>query len=436
MPEAERLPALLKRSEDSQEDLTDALGVQVRQAVELLVTAIGRADVLAGGNTLTHVSAHDVYRGAVSVMMRIVFLLFAEERRLLPSDNELYATAYSASRLGAELEQRALEGSEDELETSTAVWHRLLALFRAVHDGIEHPRLTLTAHDGSLFDPDDYLWMPKSIDDRTVLHMLRAVQFVEVGKGKNRERRTLSFRQLDVEQIGYVYEGLLSFEGFRASDVVVGLTGKPGLEEEVLLSDLEKIPADSLVATIAEKYTSSGIGSVAALTKKLVPLAADEREEARKKYLAVTNRDYELADPPGRGPTAGPARGPPRLGSPDGRAAARRSTHRPRSHRQGPRPGEGLPRRGDLPELPRPGRPPRSSGRRRDRRAHRAVRLPERSAMLRRPRPGHPTLREERLRRQTPRAQPVSRRRRAPMGVLQSHPERLGPRILRRQDRR
>ncbi|RTL70279.1 MAG: hypothetical protein EKK42_03510 [Pseudonocardiaceae bacterium] len=297
VPEGERLPALLKRSEDSQEDLTDALGVQVRQAVELLVTAIGRADVLStGGQGLAHVSAHDVYRGAVSVMMRIVFLLFAEERRLLPSDTELYAQSYSASRLGAELEQIAQEGSEDELENRYLAWHRLLALFRAVHDGVDHPRLQMTAHDGSLFDPDEYLWMPKSIDDRTVLHMLRAVQYVEVGKGKNRERRTLSFRQLDVEQIGYVYEGLLSFEGLRADDVVVGLVGKPGLEEEVTLSSLEKIPTADLANVLADKYKSSGIGTVKALTGKLAPLAADAREEARKKLLAVTNRDYELAE--------------------------------------------------------------------------------------------------------------------------------------------
>ena len=60
---------------------------------------------------------------------------------------------------GAELEQRAREGSENELENSTAAWHRLLALFTAVHDGIEHPRLTIHAHDGSLFDPDAYLWI-------------------------------------------------------------------------------------------------------------------------------------------------------------------------------------------------------------------------------------------------------------------------------------
>ncbi|GEL18374.1 Eco57I restriction-modification methylase domain-containing protein [Pseudonocardia asaccharolytica] len=309
VPEAERLVPLLRASLDSQEDITEALGVQVRQAVELLVAAIGRADVRerqAGGPGLEQVSAHEVYRGAVSVMMRVVFLLFAEERGLLPADNELYAAAYSAGRLCAELEQRALEGSEEELENSHAAWHRLLALFTAVYRGIDHPRLRMHPHNGSLFDPDTYPWLSPtsvtlSIDDRTVLHMLRAVQYVEVGSGRNRERRTLSFRQLDVEQIGYVYEGLLSFEGFRADDVVVGLVGKPGLEEEVALTDLERLGAgegstDMLAAALAATYKPSGIGTVRALERRLAPLGPTEREDARKKLLAVTDGDYPLAE--------------------------------------------------------------------------------------------------------------------------------------------
>ena len=76
---------------------------------------------------------------------------------------------------------------------------------------------------------------PLAIDDRTVFHMLQAVQFVEIGTGRTRERRRLTFSALDVEQIGYVYEGLLSYEGFRAGDDVVGLIGKAGVEAEVEL---------------------------------------------------------------------------------------------------------------------------------------------------------------------------------------------------------
>ncbi len=65
VPDDETLVRLLDVSKDNQEDITEALGVQVRQAVELLVAAIGRAhtaDVAQGGRGLTDVSAHEVYR--------------------------------------------------------------------------------------------------------------------------------------------------------------------------------------------------------------------------------------------------------------------------------------------------------------------------------------------------------------------------------------
>ncbi|MEW2400408.1 type IIL restriction-modification enzyme MmeI [Streptomyces sp. NPDC046862] len=313
----EMLLPLLRESLDNQEDVTDALGVQVRQAVELLVEAIGRADIserAKGGRGLADVPAQEVYRGAVAIMMRVVFLLFAEERGLLPSDNELYAQAYSASRLAEELERRARETTEEDLEQTRAGWHRLIALFNAVYEGVDHPKLTMHAYDGSIFDPNAYPWLegrgsseddprePLPIDDRTVLHMLQSVQHVSIGTGRRRERRKLTFRTLDVEQIGYVYEGLLSYQGRRAEDTIVGLLGKPGLEAEVLLSGLEAKAAGvrdaaDLGALLAEEYNkTTGLGSAAKVTKLLAPLGAAEREAARKKLLAATGGDAELTE--------------------------------------------------------------------------------------------------------------------------------------------
>ena len=290
VPPERQLPALLRESLNNQEEITDRLGIQVRQAVELLVAAFGRADISAD------VTAYEVYRGAVAVMMRIVFLLFAEESGLLPADNELYARAYSAGGLYAELEQRVADarGNEGELEHTVLAWHRLLALFTVVYRGVSHPELDLIAHDGSLFDPDAHPWLPLTVDDRTVLHMLRAVQTVTIAG----ELRTVSFRTLTVEQIGYVYEGLLSFEGFRAAETVVGLIGKDGREEEVPLRTLESIAAahvsaETLAAKLAELYKDSGIGSPRALTVKLAPLTGDERAQAETRLYAVT-RDHPL----------------------------------------------------------------------------------------------------------------------------------------------
>lgn len=302
VPSEETLPALLELSKHSQEDLTDALGVQVRQAVELLVASIGRADTIQRGrgeSGLAHVDASEIYRGAVTAMMRIVFVLFAEERRLLPSDSELYASAYSAGRLCADLERQALRSSEDDLDHSYAAWHRLLALFEVVYYGVEHPRLPVHPHDGSLFDTTLYPWFPHTIDDRTVLHMLRAVQYVETGTGKSRERRKLSFRELDVEQLGHVYEGLLGYDGFRAGELTVGLIGRAGAEAEVPLRELEDLAAsgpDTFAEELARRYKASGISSAASLAKKLAAPRGGADGQARTKLRAAVRGDAELAD--------------------------------------------------------------------------------------------------------------------------------------------
>jgi len=229
------LPELLLESLGAQEEVTVTLGRQVRDAVELLLETLDRLDAESG--VLNGVSDDDLYDGVVTVMMRLVFLLFAEERRLLPSDDDIYVAAYSISRLVEQLEAAEAISGAQALEHRTGAWHRILAVSRALHSGVAHEDLRLPAYGGGLFDPDRYPWFegrrsagtdpsarPPAVDDRTVLRLLRAVQYVEVGG----ERRRLTFRALDVEQLGYVYEGLLELEVRTAAEVTLSLIRPAG----------------------------------------------------------------------------------------------------------------------------------------------------------------------------------------------------------------
>ena len=153
----DRLPALFAESLERQEEVTEQLGRQVREAVELLVTTLDQLDRESNGTLLAGVSDDDFYAGVVTMMMRVVFLLFAEERRLLPSDDDLYVTAYSVGHLVEQLEQADSLGAV--LGQRTAAWHRLLAVTRAVHSGVAHEDLRLPAYGGGLFDPDRYPWL-------------------------------------------------------------------------------------------------------------------------------------------------------------------------------------------------------------------------------------------------------------------------------------
>jgi len=223
---SEQLPALLDESLKLQDEVTDALGKQVRRAVEVLVQALDRADVDRNRELLVGVEPPELYEAALTVLMRIVFLLSAEERALLLSDDERYQAFYAVSTLRMQLRAE----SEEILERRQDAWSRLLAVFRAVFGGIKHEALRLPALGGSLFDPDRFPFLegrakgtswkhhpaaPLPIDNHTVLLLLDAVQLFE--------GRTLSYRALDVEQIGYVYEGLLERTVIRAREITLDL---------------------------------------------------------------------------------------------------------------------------------------------------------------------------------------------------------------------
>ena len=252
----ERLPALLARSADAQEDVTTALGSQVRAAVEMLVRRLDELDRHANRALLDGVSDDDVYAGAIAVLMRVVFLLFAEDRRLLPSDDARYDAAYSVGRLVDQLEQRAAIHGEQTLEHRTGAWHRLLAISRALHGGVAHEDLRLPPYGGGLFDPDRYPWLegrggtPPAVDDLTVLRMLDAVQYVRLAG----ERRRLSFRTLDVEQIGYVYEGLLELEVRTAVEPILLLKRQRGGIDLIPVDRAVEVSIDNLHEWTASTY--------------------------------------------------------------------------------------------------------------------------------------------------------------------------------------
>ncbi len=241
----ETLDGLFERSRDDEREVTDQLGLQTRRAVELLVSAFDRADRDTGGKLLEHVPEYRLYEAALAVVMRIIFLLAAEARGLFPDDGP-WADSYAITPLRAQLEELADRGTLEALDRRYDAWPRLLATFRAVHDGVEHSRVRMPGYGGGLFDPDRYPFLEGAdtiiprVSNRAVLHILDALQTLEVDVPGGRERRPLSFRALGVEQIGHVYEGLLDHTAIRADAPALGLSGTAKKEPEIPLAELEE----------------------------------------------------------------------------------------------------------------------------------------------------------------------------------------------------
>src|SRR5262245_21973334 len=92
----------------------------------------------AGGAILrdySHEYRQEIYTWLVTVLMRMVFVLYAEERGLLPMESDLYASSYSLSRLYAQLQtDRNRHG--DTIDDRYGAWARVISLFRMLHDGV------------------------------------------------------------------------------------------------------------------------------------------------------------------------------------------------------------------------------------------------------------------------------------------------------------
>jgi hypothetical protein len=285
---SDSLAALFARSAEELTQVTTTLGDQVRQAVELFVGELARLDRESGQALLDEASDRDIYRGALTVLMRLVFLLYAEEQRLLPVADPLYAQAYAASTLYDQLDEiRGLHGDEIG-DRRSAAWPRLLALFAAIHGGCEHPDLRIPAHGGSLFDPARFPWLAAAaVTDRVVYQMLDALLWLRRGR-KAAER--LSYQSLNVEQIGHVYEGLLEFSCRRVDLPHVGLTGK--LEPELALVELET------AAREGEEKLRGWLAERCDLTARQVEQArqADPSPEQLAALHAACDNDAALAE--------------------------------------------------------------------------------------------------------------------------------------------
>jgi hypothetical protein len=301
LPSDETLANLLADSTSKQQEVADQLGNQVLRAVELLIATLDEQDRDRRGELLQGLASAEVYRGAVSVMMRLIFLFVAEERRLLPIEDRRYAEALAATTLRSQLQERADRYGEDPLERSTAAWYRILALFRAVHGGIEHEALRLPAYGGGLFDPDRFPFLegrppdsdwqhqaahPLPVDDRTMLHILEALQTLEQGG----PRVLLSYESLDVEQIGHVYEGLLDHTAVRITDAALALAGKH--EPEIPLGEIEQL-ADQGRDPLIEALVKRTGRTANQITKGLETPPDDER---RARLRARCSADVALLE--------------------------------------------------------------------------------------------------------------------------------------------
>jgi hypothetical protein len=223
-PDGYRLADVLRKSRSFQAVVSNALADQVLAALWELLRGFQQADELTqrqGGLLLGHLAENEpkqLYGGLITVLMRLVFLLYAEDNALLPKD-AVYEQNYKVSGVFERLEQDAAE-FPDTMEQRYGAWAGLMSLCQLVFAGGGATVDYLPARKGQLFDPAVYPWLETPWISDGVVHEVLSNLLVVKGE-------RISYRALDVEQIGSVYEGIMGYAVRRIPGRCIGLKSKP-----------------------------------------------------------------------------------------------------------------------------------------------------------------------------------------------------------------
>jgi N-6 DNA Methylase len=237
-----RLPQILASSRDYQSAVSEQLAEQVVDALWELLRGFQIADGAANGRLLGNVSEdwnQHLYGGLITTLMRLVFMLYAEDEGIMPND-PVYQQYYSVSGL---YEQLRSDNSSypDTMDDRYGAWVGLLSLFRLIYEGGGATPDYLPARYGQLFDPQEFPFLegnsplnPASPNlgvggqiCSTLPQIPDGVIYRVLDKLLMLDGERLSYRSLDVEQIGSVYEGIMGYTVNRATRISIGVNSKP-----------------------------------------------------------------------------------------------------------------------------------------------------------------------------------------------------------------
>ena len=264
LPKDQRLAGLLEASRKYQNVVSERLSDQVLHGLYELLRRFQSAHEKSRGKLLAHELEQDpdnVYRALLTVILRLVFLLYAEERGML-SEDATFADHYSIGGLYERLREDA-GLYPDTMDDRYGAWAQLLVLFRMVHDGAKSGGMRLPARRGELFSPGRFPFLegwPGSgapqvtqaikvplVPDGTIHRVLDKLLVLDGER--------ISYRALDVEQIGSVYETMMGFQLETATgrSVAIKAQKKGGASTTVDLEQLLKVAPNARAKWIRDR---------------------------------------------------------------------------------------------------------------------------------------------------------------------------------------
>ncbi|WP_414837085.1 Eco57I restriction-modification methylase domain-containing protein [Candidatus Nanohalococcus occultus] len=253
----------------------------------------------------TEENIEEVHRASLILLYRMLFILNAESRGLLPMDEKKYRLKLSLEYLKGQLEDE----NDDVFSQDTWAWdRRIRPLFEAINEGEQYGEFKITAYNGGLFDEDKHPFLAQHELQgnhlREILELLAQSTDEETG-----DKVLVDYRDLNIRHLGSVYEGLLEHELKQAEEDLVLENGEWESASDSK-KDLEELPREKKVRE-GEVYLTNESGERKAtgsyytpeyiveyiVENTVGPKVEDKIEESDEEELLDNVLDLNICDP-------------------------------------------------------------------------------------------------------------------------------------------
>jgi type I restriction-modification system DNA methylase subunit len=210
------LDLVLGESQQYTVAVSDDLKNRVYDALRLLID--GFLNFPRNGFDAANPPLGKIHTNCLILLYRVLFILYAESRGLLPLDNRDYAMQYSLDHLATDIHQK-LDSNIAFAPGASLYWTGLRQLFTLINDGWKDH---IPQYNGGLFNSQQHPFLERyGIGDDPLAQVIELLTRTEEGEH-------IAYRDLDVRHLGDIYEGLLEYQPRIASEDLVIVSKRGG----------------------------------------------------------------------------------------------------------------------------------------------------------------------------------------------------------------
>lgn len=190
-------------------DYAEAVGEELKENIYQALKILAQGFLKNPLNNLSAEHLKEIHDNALILLYRLLFILYAEYRDLLPlGSNKLYTESYSLDAFKKELAAK-IDKNEPIATSTFGYWNKLKELFEIINAG--NKELGVPPYNGGLFDPEKYNFLEKHrIGD---LYIAKAIDLLS----RSKDKAYIDYGSLEIRHLGSIYEGLLEYK-FKIAD--------------------------------------------------------------------------------------------------------------------------------------------------------------------------------------------------------------------------